>query len=775
MEFQDKILVVEDNAIVAADIKSRVSRLGCEVVDCVSRGEAAIESVHANPPDLILMDIKLKGELSGIEAAARIRDIYDIPVIFLTSYSDDETLQKATATDPYGYIVKPFEDYELRTTIEISLHKHRAERLLKEKEQWLQTTLDSIGDGVIATDMKGLVTFMNPVAERLTGWSKQDSVGQPVEKIFTIIDEHSRKAAENPVHKVLKTGAIEGLANHTLLITKDGEELPIKDSGAPIVLEGEQRLGVVLVFQDNSAARIAEQKLQESEEKFKLLFDNAPIPYQSLNENGYFIEVNKAWLEVLGYERDDVVGTFFGDLLHPDWREHFAENFPKFKSIGEVLGVEFDMQKKDGSFLTARFNGKIGKDALGGFVQTHCVFRDVTKEVELQRRLDAQEATIRQNQKLEAIGTLAGGIAHDFNNILAAVIGYTELSIDEADPGSEQHENLAEVFAAGNRAKDLVKQILTFSRQGDEEKKPINLCPLVHDAVKMLRSTTPTNIKLTEASEPSRAIVSGNGSQINQVIINLVTNAVHAIEDNGEIRVGIELVEVDGNSHMHLHDIKPGSYAKISIADNGSGIAEEHLETIFDPYFTTKPPDKGSGLGLAVVHGIVNSHGGYIDVDSEPDVGTTFEIFLPISEMNPVDIDMPSKADIGGGEERILVIDDEPSLTKIQQRSLERLGYRVTVFNDSLKALSHVKENPQKFDLVITDMTMPGLSGMQLAEAVKQLQPAISVILCTGYSEDISLDNWESSNLDALFMKPVENDKLARTVRKLLDARGGTS
>ncbi|MFT5697414.1 MAG: two-component system cell cycle sensor histidine kinase/response regulator CckA [Desulforhopalus sp.] len=771
MTSQTKIMIVDDNAIVAADIKARIGRMGYLVTECVSRGETAIESVKGEQPDLILMDIKLKGQLSGIEAAASIRSFYDIPVIFLSSYADEDTLQKAKLTDPYGYIVKPFDDSELRTVIELSLHKHGAERKLKKNEQWLRTILDSIGDGVIATDMEGIVTFVNPVAENLTGWSKIDAVGRPIVEVFNIINESTRQLVENPVDKVLQTGLVEGLANHTLLIRKDGHELPIKDSGSPIVLDKREHIGVVLVFQDDSSARIAEKKLMESEGKFKLLFEHAPLPYQSLDGKGVFLEVNRTWLEVMGYDRDEVVGKFFGDFLHPDWRTHYAENFPKFKSIGEVLGVEFEMCHKDGSYLTVRFDGRITKDALGGFVQTHCVFRDVTKEVALQRQVDAQEIAIRKNQKLEAMGTLAGGIAHDFNNILAAAIGYTELCFDETKPDSELFENLTEVLSACNRAKDLVKQILTFSRQGDEEKKPINICPLAKDAIKMLRSTTPANIELVDNLEDSRVIINGNVSQINQVIVNLVTNAVHAIRDNGRIDLGIDVVTFDTKRHERLLDVVPGKYAKISVADNGMGISNEHLHTIFDPYFTTKSPEKGTGLGLAVVHGIIKSHQGYVDVTSEPHKKTIFDVYLPLSEMGESCEAAREKVPTFGGNEHILVVDDEPALATIHQRNLERKGYSVTVFLDSRKALTAIETNPDRFDLVITDMTMPGVNGLQLAAAVKKIRPKMSVILCTGYSEDINQDTWQSSVLDALFMKPVENNKLALAVRELLDAR----
>ena len=769
MNVRPKILIVEDNAIVAADIKTRIDKMGYQVTDCVTRGENALESVSGRVPDLILMDIKLKGKMSGIETASSIRASRDIPVIYLTSYSDDETLEQAKLTDPYGYIIKPFEDQELRTAIEISLHKHQAERRLKESEQWFKTTLTSIGDGVITTDMQGCVTFMNRVAEELTGWPIKDAKGKPITEIFHIINEDTLEPVENPVTKVIETGLIIGLANHTLLISRDGRRMPIKDSGAPIVLDDAESVGVVLVFQDDTSARQGERKLRESEDRFRKLFDSAPLPYQSLNEEGLILDVNQTWLDVLGYQKDEVQGRFFGDFLHPSWKEHFAINFPKFRAVGEVLGVQFEMRRKDGSFLTVQFDGKIGTDMTGNFIQTHCVFRDISEELRLQKQLKEQEDSLRQHQKLEAIGTLAGGIAHDFNNILSAIVGFTELSLDEVAGDTMLHDNLKEVFSASMRARDLVKQILVFSKKGDEVKQVVDTIPLIKDAVSMLRSTIPSNIEIKLDIAAPSLIVLANTTQLHQVLINLVTNGVHAIKNSGKITISADTISLSKNQPKPAIDLSPGDYAKISVSDTGSGIKKEHLNSIFDPYFSTKTPDKGSGLGLSVVHGIIKSHGGGITVSSEVNVGTIFTLYLPLSSQRQHSLSSQESEKTTRGSEHILVVDDETAIAHIHTRHLNSLGYQVTAMTSSTDALASFRENPGQFDLVITDMTMPKMTGTELSRSIKNIRPDIPIILCTGFSEDIEREQELPSQLDALLMKPVGKNQLIQKIRELLD------
>ena len=365
---------------------------------------------------------------------------------------------------------------------------------------------------------------------------------------------------------------------------------------------------------------------------------------------------------------------------------------------------------------------------------------DITQLKALQKKQLIAEEQLRQAQKMESIGNLAGGIAHDFNNILSSILGFTELAIDEVEKGTTIEDSLQEVYAAGKRAKHLVKQILAFARQSDEKRKPIQVDLIVKEVLKFIRSSIPTTIEIRQNIE-SEAIITGNATQVHQVLMNLCTNAAHAMETQGGIlSVGLKDIAVDRSTNWETLDLKIGNYVEITVADTGTGIHPEILKNIFEPYFTTKAPGEGTGMGLAMVHGIVDSYGGKIMVDSIFGKGTTFTIYLPI-EMKRGDHRLYETKEYPSGTERILFVDDEAPIAKVGGQILERLGYSVTTRTSSIEALELFKAKPDDFDLVITDMTMPNLTGDKLAIELVKIRPDIPVVLCTGYSIKINVIN----------------------------------
>lgn len=639
--------------------------------------------------------------------------------------------------------------------------------------------------------------------------------------------------------------------------------------------------------------RQAEKALKESEDKYRTLYENAPLSYQSLDRDGNFLDVNPAWLQTLGYERAEVIGRNFAEFLHPEWKPHFEVNFPGFKQRGYVHDVQFKIRHKDGRYLDISFEGCIGYWPDGSFRQTYCVFKDITEQKRMERELihrnqfietildnlpiglavnyinegkatymnkkfedifgwpseelvdiDAffekvypdpeyrahikrmvfndiasgdpqnmvwegievtgrdgrkkiitakniplyeqnlmistvQDITeskrlqkqLQQAQKMEAIGTLAGGIAHDFNNILSSVIGYTELCLDQLAGGSLLHSNLSEVLVAGMRARDLVRQILTLSRRDEHEKKPVPVVSLVKEALKMLRSTTPTSIAFEEDVSEQDLIINADPTQIHQVIMNLATNAVHAMaEMEGRLEVSVQPIRFEERIDPHYIDIRPGRYVRIAVSDTGTGIPEADREKIFEPYFTTKDKGRGTGLGLSVVHGIVKSHDGHISVYSEPGEGTTFHVYLPLAEIGAAALPDQHPEPLPAGNEHILLVDDELPIVKMHQQSLERLGYQTSARTSSADALEVFQASPGTFDLVLTDMTMPQMTGDKLARAIKRIRPGIPVILCTGYSERLRESGTELA-IDGILMKPIDKKTMAEAVRKLLDER----
>ncbi|MFW6081555.1 MAG: ATP-binding protein, partial [Desulfosalsimonas sp.] len=372
-------------------------------------------------------------------------------------------------------------------------------------------------------------------------------------------------------------------------------------------------------------------------------------------------------------------------------------------------------------------------------------------------------------QKMEAVGTLAGGIAHDFNNILSAVIGYAELSLQEVEKGTLLHTNLSRVLTAGNRARDLVKQILTLSRRGETEFTPVPVVPLVKEVLKMLRSTFPASIEVRETIfSGQQPIVVADPTQIHQLIVNLATNAKHAMKDeSGVLGISVHPVTLDEYSRWVSSDLEPGDYVKITVTDTGEGISGENLEKIFEPYFTTREKGVGTGLGLSIVHGIVKGHNGGISVDSEPGRGTSFHVYLPVAGQEcEGEINEKTAEWLPGGKERILFVDDEKFIAEMQQKSLASLGYEVISKTSPTGALESFLENPGWFDLVITDMTMPDMNGKRLASDIKKVRPDIPVILCTGFGDG---NPGAAAVADCFLIKPVDRAKMAKTIRAVLD------
>jgi len=388
------------------------------------------------------------------------------------------------------------------------------------------------------------------------------------------------------------------------------------------------------------------------------------------------------------------------------------------------------------------------------------------------KALAKSEKQLQQVMKLQAIGTLAGGIAHDFNNILFPIVGYTELTMDDIPEDSQARQNLEEILKAANRAKELVQQILTFSRQNTQERKPLKVQYLIKEAVKLLRATIPSSIDIVCDVDPSCRPVLGDPTQIHQIIMNLCTNAYHAMQKNGgKLEISLKEIDISYEHSLERVGVKVGPHVELTVKDCGHGMEPQVMERIFEPYYTTKEQGKGTGLGLSVIHGIVKNYGGDISVSSRPGKGATFKVLLPIIDEIEEDARPDEPSTEITGKEHILLVDDEVQITNIGQKILERLGYKVTTKTDSEEALEEFAAQPDRFDLVITDMTMPKLTGDQLAQRIMSIKPEIAVILCTGFNEDISEEKALSMGIDKFIMKPIVKDELAKTIRAVLDNR----
>jgi PAS domain S-box-containing protein len=508
----------------------------------------------------------------------------------------------------------------------------------------------------------------------------------------------------------------------------------------------------------------AEVALRQSEERYKTLTNNLHVGiYRNTpGSKGKFIEANPAIVEIFGYEsRKEFMAVNVANLYqNPENRNRFKE---KIAQYGSVNKYEVKLKKKDGTPFVGSISAVAVKDANGNTKYYDGVIEDITGKREL-------ELQLQQAQKMEAIGTLAGGIAHDFNNILSAIIGYTELSLNSIEKGSNLYQNLMEICRAGGRARDLVKQILTFSRQAEQELKPVHVKLISKEAIKFLRASLPTTIEIHQEIE-SDSLVMADPTQIHQVLMNLCANAGHAMREKGGV-LEVKLKDVNlGEEAVAEHpELKPGPYLKLTISDSGHGIPPHILERIFDPFFTTKEKSEGTGMGLSVVHGIVGSYGGKILANSQPGQGSTFIIYLPAVERDRAPLPV-AKESLVTGTEWILFVDDEPALVKIGKQMLESLGYRITGRTSSLEALGLFKAKADRFDLVITDMTMPNMAGDEFARELLRINPKIPIILCTGYSTLINQQKAAAMGIRALVSKPVLRKEIAETIRKVIDGQ----
>ena len=522
----------------------------------------------------------------------------------------------------------------------------------------------------------------------------------------------------------------------------------------------------------------------------EMIFDgeNKPVDYR-------FLEINAAFEKQTGMHdaKDKLIRN-----LALDSEEYWFEMYGKVALTGEPIHFGNEAKALNRWFDVYAYRVGVPEDR-----QVAIIFNDTTErkrmednlrsahdELEsrvqertfelseayetLQREVDEHRKTAEhlvRVQKLEALGTLAGGIAHDFNNVLAGIIGFTEMVLEDIAPGTSEHKRLELVLKGAKRGRDLVKQILTFSRKSEQDKKPLALNQVVEEGLKLLKPTLPTTIEIVSKGFTNDDQIFADPGQMHQILMNLCTNAAHAMrEKGGTLDIRVFKASFQEGNPMPLPNITAGEYVVLKVSDTGSGMTPETLNQVFDPFFTTKQPGEGTGLGLSVVHGIIKSHDGYITVESEPGKGATFHVYLPRINEEERSIDKETPA-VAGGKERILIVDDEDMLVELNEQRLGRLGYEVVATTSSMEALAIFCKEPDTFDLVITDYTMPNLTGMDLAMELLKARATIPIILCTGKSDAVSSEKAKEIGIRGFLMKPLSNRELAEAVRRVLDAK----
>jgi PAS domain S-box-containing protein len=886
-----KILVTDDDPD-ELFATSRILNKAGYVVEEAGSAKEAIDKAIKTRPDLILLDVVMP-EMDGFEACQHIKSDHRLSDIFVVLLSNikktPEYKAKGLDAGADGFISRPFDTKEFLSRIGAIMRIKAIEKELRMQRQWLRITLSSIGDGLIATDKTGRVLFMNPMAEKITGWTAEEAKLRDIKEIFNIVDDATLQPIKGPIGKVLEEGSILQLGDNVLLIGKNQDRIPIADSASPIRNGDGKIIGGVLVFRDITEKKLSEQKTNQALMEWGVMFKAIGQMALIIDPHHGILDANDVALQKTGLTRDQIIGKKCFEIIHGKTRppedcpmvkalrsrrqessairvekiegDYFVSCTPVLDSrgkidkvihiatdISELKKAEKGIQESENKYLTlfksssdavlltdvetlkildandsaskmygyshdelihltatdlsnekektikalqvdfqneilVRYQRK--KDGtvfpveitqnfltLGNRKTVLVSIRDISKRLKYEEERKALETHLRQAQKMEAIGTLSSGIAHDFNNILTSIIGYSELSLQIVEKDSKLEGFLQEIYAAGNRAKDMVKQILTFSRQGDENFKPVQIDLIVKEVAKFLRSSVPSTIAISHNVD-GECLVFADPTQIHQVLMNLCTNSAHAMgKSGGRLEINLSKTTLDERHKIHFPDLKPGKYVRMTVSDTGVGIPKEHIESIFEPYFTTKAPGEGTGLGLAMVHGIVKRHNGCITAQSNVGKGTSFDIYLPLTD-KPKIAGHRAKENLPTGNERILFVDDERPIAKMGGQIIEKLGYKVVTRTSSIEALELFRSNPNGFDLVITDMTMPNMTGDKLAIELVKIRSDIPVILCTGYSQRIPDEPDFATGIKAFAFKPIATPDLARIIRKVLDESKG--
>ncbi|MFZ4438712.1 MAG: PAS domain S-box protein [Syntrophales bacterium] len=649
--------------------------------------------------------------------------------------------------------------------------RKKSEEALRGSEEQYRRLFETMAQGVVYQAAGGKIISANPAATKILGLSLDQMMGKTsLDPDWKAIREDGSDlpGQEHPAMVSLRTGKpVEDFVMGVINPQKDMHSW-ISVTATPLFKTGETTpFQVYATFDDITTERRDEEMLRKNAEQHKAILRTAMDGIWRVDIQGRLLEVNESYCRMSGYSEPELLAMHIADLEIAESAEVTLSHMQKVMAHGEDR-FETRHHRKDGSIFDIEVSVQFRPADGGQFV---AFLRDITERKRAEEEKASLEAQLRQAQKMDAIGTLAGGVAHDFNNILGAIIGYTEMAMDE-DQKKIRGRYLQETLKGAERAKDVVRQILTFSRQESHEKKPLNIKLLLKESIRFLRASIPATIEIQQHLTDKMCNIMADPTQMHQVIMNLCTNATHAMKQaGGVLTVELSQIELSKAEIPRYPDLKPGPYVRLTVSDTGHGIDLTHIQRIFDPFFTTKPMGEGTGLGLSVVYGIIKSHDGAIHVYSETGKGASFSVYLPkiIHENSSSEI-VASPA--SKGTERILFVDDEPALVDIGISMLSALGYEVTGVTSSMEGLDLFRAEPDRFDLVITDMTLPKMTGIDLSRKIMQIRPDTPIILCSGIREPETEELVKSLGIRAYCIKPLTRKVLSQVIRDTLDGDG---
>ncbi len=847
-----RFLVVDDERIVAEDISECLASMGGEVIGVAITGRDAVRLALEHRPDLILMDIILQGDMDGIEAAAQIRRQWDIPVVFLTAYSDQGVLERAKAVHPAGYLVKPFDEAGLRSTIEIALHQSGLERAIRDNREWFVTILTSMADGVIVADAAGQIAFMNPAAEGLTGWSALRVHRQPVANVNPIYDAATGRLLPHPSLAAL--GGQDQMLTEVMLRRTDGALVAAEVSARPVKNASGQATGAVVLLRDVTVARqaalqlrhhqqhlesmVAERTrtleetnrrlLDEIEERARaeaslagrarlesLLNDlssdflalppgqNAAHWQAALEKIGRASAADAAALYLLddqqccvscAYEwcapevprlqptfhnqplpaaMDEMDGMDAVDLKSPKSNDVLAAEIARARGMAKVAIVPLIERERLLGYLSLESAAlpPWPRESLDLLDMAACSFSHALHGSRAEREKGRLQEQLTRAQRMEAVGRLSGGIAHDFNNTLLPIIGYADLLLERLPAGGEHTLELAEIRRAAQHAATLTRQLLAFSKKQVASKVRLDL----HDELKsmnnLLQRIIGENIRLETDLDSTLPAVLADPGQLQQVVMNLIVNARDAMPAGGSITIRTHALPPDGDGVPLLGGrLSQGPLVCLTVKDTGAGIPPELHDRIFDPFFTTKGSD-GTGLGLSVIYSIVEQHGGGLEVDSAPGLGTAFHVYLPATGetvTTPTPAPIEREQLIRGAGQRLLLIEDEEAVNRFVTTALSQHGYEVIPAKSVGEAWSVFESEDGRFDMIFSDAVLPDGNGVDLIDRVLACKPGLPALLSSGYTDKDGLLRLAAEREISFLQKPYSLPELLHTVDGVL-------
>ncbi len=739
-----------------------------------SNGTMALDTMKRRQPDLVLLDIRMP-KIDGFEVCKKMKAdklLCNIPVIFISSLADTEDKIKAFQVGGIDYITKPFHEAEVLVRVNTHLALRRLqqhiEKDLHHAENKYQEIYNAANEAIVIYDVRSSrIIDVNQAAVSITGYSREEMLKLQAGDLSQGSTPYSRKELMNIFRQTNKGGP---QVFEWQLRKKNGNIFFVEITLKKSLIAGKEVF--IFVARDISDRKAAGEAILKSEALHKEAQKIAQIGHWKLNLiNNELIWSDEAY-NIFGISQEAFGASYeaFLEIIHPDDRAFVNQSYSDSVKNNKPYDLIHRIITQTGQLKYLHERCRTEYDEAGNPIRSIGTTQDITQLKEAELEKERLESQLRQAQKIEAIGTLAGGIAHDFNNILSPIFGYTEFALGHIAQPLKLKEDLNEILMAAERARNLVRQILTFSRKTDTEKKPLTISLVVKEAVKLLRATIPSTIEIKQEIITDKKVLA-DPTQMHQIVMNLCTNAYHAIRMNGGILnvslQDVELAEVDLNPELQ---ITPGNYLQLKIADTGHGIEKQNLESIFEPYFTTKEVGGGTGLGLSVVHGIVKKHNGFIQVYSESGIGTTFDVYLPVADTKVDALPLEEENEpLVGGNERIMVVEDEERILNMIREILSDYGYVVTVFGKATEALQAFEEQPKQCDLIITDMTMPDMTGIRLAREIMEIRPDIPIILTTGYSELVDREQALSMGIKSYVEKPLKMRELIKTVRGVLN------